>query len=94
MSYRIVYGPERKAVKERDLSSLRFRSLIAGFLLLFALIVKLLWPEGTEVLREVMIPADLNATEQAFQCMMEDLRSGENLGDAITVFCRQIIENE
>ena len=94
MSYRIVYGPERKAVKEREPSSLRFRSLIAGFLLLFAVIVKLLWPEGTAVLRQMILPTDLSATEQAFQCMMEDLRSGENLGDAITVFCRQIIENE
>ena len=93
MSYKIVYGPEITAQQQRTTDT-RFRTMVAGFLLLFALTVKVLWPEGTQVLREMLIPTDLNATEQAFQSMMEDLRMGEDLGDAITVFCRQIIENE
>ena len=94
MSYRIVYGPEIKPVQNQGASTTRLRTLTAALLLSFALTVKLLWPEGTEMLREILIPTDLTVTEQAFQSMMEDLSMGEDLGEAITVFCRQIIENE
>lgn len=94
MSYKIVYGPEMKQEKKLRSSVMGLRTKIAAFLLLFAVTVRLAWPEGTAVLREILIPTDLTAAEQAFQSMMEDLRRGENLGDAITVFCRQIIENE
>ncbi len=94
MSYRIVYGPEIQPEKKQGSSTTRLRTMIAAFLLLCAVTVKLLWPEGTQVLREILIPTDLTLTEQAFQSMMDDLRSGEDLGDAITVFCKQIIENE
>lgn len=94
MSYRIVYGPEIKTKPQPGVSTTRYRSMIAGFLLLFALTVKILWPEGAQVLREMVMPTDLTVTEQAFQSMMEDLRSGEDLGDVITVFCKQILANE
>ena len=40
-----------------------------------------------------LIPADPEITERAWDTLAEDLRSGENIVDAVTAFCREISEN-
>lgn len=92
MGYRIVYGPEIKAQPQRTGSSARLRTMIAAAFLLFSIIVRLTWQEGTEIMRQALLPGDLTVTEQAFSEMITDLRQGEPVADAVTVFCRTVLD--
>lgn len=90
MGYRIEYGPEMKTSEPEKRSSLR--TWIAGALLLFSLVVRISWQEGTEILQSVLLPGDLSVTEIAFSEMMTDLRSGVTVADAVSVFCQRVID--
>lgn len=94
MSYRIVYGPMPRAEKPQDWSLLRIQIWSAVFMLLFALLVRQLWPEGVDILKSVLIPQEPTVTEQAVSDMVVDLQTGIPLEDALTAFCRQIIDGE
>lgn len=93
MAYRIVYGPEIKAPRRFENRQLRRQILTAAFALLFVLLVRQLWPEGMTVLRELLLPGEPAITEQAFSDMIGNLHDGSPVGEAVTAFCRQIIEN-
>lgn len=93
MAYRIVYGPMPKGTCPERRSTFRFHLLTAVFLLLFVLLVRQAWPEGTERLRSVLLPGEPGSTEKAVQVLLTDVQEGEPIGDAVTAFCRQIIEN-
>ena len=93
MSYRIVYGPMPPVREARRSGPLRFQVLTALFLLLFVLLVRQAWPEGTQTLRRFLIPGEPTVTEEAFSGMIGEIRAGEPVGDAVTAFCRQIMEH-
>ena len=40
------------------------------------------------------IPGDPEVTKAAFTSFTQELRAGKRLGDAITTFCRQVIESD
>lgn len=92
MSYRIVYGPMPKVDQIRKGSSLRLRLLTAGFILLFVLAIKTLYPEGVQVLQKILSPGETGVTEAAFSEMISNLRNGETMADAVMAFCRQVID--
>lgn len=86
MGYKIVYAKTpRKLVR-----LLPLQSLIAVCFLLFAIIVRLSWPEGTEILREVFVSDGLSRDAQALVAMAENLASGEPMSEAVSVFCQEI----
>ena len=85
MGYRIIYG-EDPFVKKKEKNHLR--SLTAGFLLALVVLVRCCWPRGTEILRQTLLPGE----NTAFQQMTEQIRDGEPIGDAVTVFCQRIVE--
>lgn len=93
MGYRIVYGekPFRKFGTCRIKK--RLGTMTAGFFLLFLLLTNLCWPEGRQKLWEICIPGNAQVTAAAFEAMVEDLRAGESVSDALTVFCQEIIHN-
>lgn len=93
MGYRIVYGPQIKKPIVRTGSNGRLRTMIAAAFLVFSLVVRLTWPDGTEVLQSILLPGDLTVTEQAFSVMISDLRDGEPITDAVTVFCQTVIDD-
>lgn len=86
MGYRIIYGEDPFA-KKKEKSHLR--SLTAGFLLALLVLVRCCWPRGTEILRQTLLPGE----HTAFQQLTADLQAGEPIGDAVTVFCRSIVED-
>lgn len=93
MAYRIVYGPMPGNAAQKTAGSFRLHIMTAIFLVLFVLLVRQVWPEGTDMLRTFLLPGDPTANEQAVSSLIQDLRAGEAFADALTVFCRQIIEN-
>ena len=92
MSYRIEYGtivPERF---QRPKVKRHIRILTALFVLLFSLAVGKFWPDGRQLLREYFIPGEPSITEQAFSCMISELRDGVALEKAVVAFCQEIID--
>lgn len=43
--------------------------------------------------KQVLLPGDPEVTAGALEHMVDDLRGGDNLLNAVTAFCREIIEN-
>lgn len=92
MGYCIVYGHEPKQKSGHKRNDLRFRTLIAASILLFSLIVRLTWEDGAEKMRQILLPGPLSAAEQAFSELIADVREGERVSDALTVFCKEILD--
>ena len=91
MSYRIEYGsaiPSRYVTKN---SCLRLQSMTAVCLLLFSLTVRHFFPEGTEKLRQLLLPGELSVTQEAIETFMCDIRNGEDFTDSLTAFCEYIV---
>lgn len=93
MAYRIVYEEDPVKLTQCRTRPLRLQTMTAAFFLLFTLLVKVSWNEGTEKLREYLIPGALSVTQAAFQSFMEDLQEGEPVADALTTFCQDIISH-
>lgn len=92
MGYRIVYGPQPEPESRKAGGTVRLRTMIAAAFLIFSLVVRLTWNEGSEIMRQILLPGDLSVTEQAFSEMITDLREGESVADAFTVFCRAVLD--
>ena len=92
MSYRIIYGEEPKKLKSNGIRLGRIAAYTALCFALFAVLTVTFWPEGKSVLQEALLPGDASVTAQALENMMENLRSGEALGDAVVVFCQEIMD--
>lgn len=87
MGYRIVYGedPFEDALRKKS----RLRLLTAGFMLALVVLVRCGWPQGTDLLRQVLLPRE----NTAFRQLTEDLQAGEPIGDAVMAFCRATVED-
>lgn len=91
MGYKIIYGDEPRHPCGIKWGSVRLRSLIAICLLVFSLSVRLLWHDGAEILCQLLLPGEQAIAEQAFLELVSDLRAGDGAKEALTVFCRTIL---
>ena len=48
---------------------------------------------GLDVLKDWILPGDADVTEAALSGLINDIRAGESVKDAVTVFCLGILEN-
>ncbi len=46
-----------------------------------------------EKFKEWIIPGDAEVTEAALSTLVEDLKQGDSLDDAITAFCQEILDH-
>lgn len=92
MGYRIVYGPTEERFHKAAGGSVRLRTMVAVILVLFSLTVRFTWQEGTDILREYLLPGEQTLTQAAFSELVVDLREGEHLKDALTAFCQRILD--
>ena len=92
MGYRIVYGPETGGRQIADKPRIRLRVMTGIMLLIGCGAVRIFWPEGTELLRRFLVPGEPTLTEQAFGTLVADLRMGEAFSEAVTAFCRTVVE--
>ena len=89
MSYKVQYG---KSLKQEHLIKIRkitdfpvAKWVIISFL---SVLVAILARFGY---LDFMIPGDREVTKTAFQAMVEDVREGYSMKDAIAAFCGEII---
>lgn len=86
MGYRIVYGEDPFVPGKKGKS--RVRLMTAGFLLALILGVRCCWPEGTALLRQTFLPSE----DDAFRQFTAQIQAGEPPGEAVTAFCRELVE--
>lgn len=87
MGYRIVYGEDPFVQIPHQKG--RLRLMTAGFALAFVVLVRCCWPQGADLLRRTLLPEEYGA----FQQMTADIQAGEPIADAVTAFCRSIVED-
>lgn len=86
MAYKITYGPERPKRSKR-----KHRLLTVILIMIF--IIGLRYSGIGEIIGKWLFPGDLEVTVAAWQTMTEQIEAGENIGDAFSCFCLEIIEN-
>ena len=86
MGYRIVYGEEPTIGRKS-----RLGLWTAVFLLIFVTAVRLAWPAGAEQLRAVLEPK--GETVVAFSEMVANVGAGQGMGEAVTAFCRSVVNS-
>ena len=91
MAYQISYGP----VKTKHPVARRAKT--GRWLLLTlcaaALVVGLQVSEVGKTVWNWILPGDPQVTGAALDTMVEELKEGNSVGEAVTAFCREIIEN-
>ena len=93
MAYRIKYASfseEKKQPKDTQLRNRIAAGLLVVVLLIGAMTIKL---GGLRWVTEYLLPGDPAVTAAALEGMVMDLREGENLYDAVTTFCREIMDH-
>lgn len=93
MGYRIVYGSDREERNPVENRVGRIRLLTAVFLLVLILGTRLFWPEGTQLLREILLPGEAGVTQTAFSQMVTQLQEGESFGQAMAGFCEYVVNH-
>lgn len=66
--------------------------MVAVSFLVFSIIVRLIWPEGTSMLQSCFLPNECSVTEEAFSVLITDIKNGTTLEDAVWAFCSSIID--
>lgn len=92
MGYKIEYSPhenQRYPVKNRPSKKKHM-----GVALLAAIILCSLLPKVRSSVVSLLIPGDDTITKSAFQLMVERLRDGDPINDAVTAFCQEILNND
>jgi len=88
MSYRIVYGKQTPRYSCRRFT--RKKAII--FIVCIAILLIGLRLSGLgQVLWHFILPGDPDVTEAALIGFVENLYSGADLSDTVTVFCREIL---
>lgn len=93
MGYRVEYksfGEEKKRPKPR-----KYKQAVMAAALVLALTGSALTVKATGLswVQKYLLPGDPEVTAAALEQMVDDLRSGRGIGEAVTAFCREIIEN-
>ena len=85
MAYQIRYGASIRDVKRRS------SKIWAVALIVLSLITALSLLDGAEV-QSWLLPGDPLVTSAALEGLQADLRAGESMVDAVTAFCREIVD--
>lgn len=91
MGYMIAYDGSDTGKKYTVCRRSRLPELTFGFFLAFLLLTRLFWPAGAAQLRQFLLPGDPDVTQQAVTVLVQDLRAGEPVGDAVKAFCSEIL---
>ena len=88
MGYKVTY-PQMGKQKYRQRRKLPKKSILVGasFAFIGAILLWTVWEKGLSWL----LPGDPVVTEFALQEMIDRLRDGEGLGQAVVTFCREVV---
>ncbi len=91
MSYSVEYSPEKKRIYPTSLS--RKPKWILVILAVMIALFALQKTDKDQILKSWLLPGNPDVTAAAFTSMVDDIREGESVRDAVTAFCLEIINN-
>lgn len=91
MGYRIMYSPEDKGKYPMRIKKKSSSKWLAAVLAVLVISIGIGKPEFREKAIEWLLPGDPGATMAAFSTLLEEIRSGDGLQEAVTAFCREIL---
>lgn len=90
MAYQVRYGSGNG--KRSDIPKKKgIGGKVWGAFFLFLLLVRLYWPAGTQVLRQLLLPGASQTAFSAVEIIADGLREGEPFGQALESYCRRIL---
>lgn len=92
MAYSIRYGSYQYGREKKKKSARGLLAMTAAFLIILALGINVFWLDGARLLRELILPFSDEQTVEAFREMVQQVGDGTRLTDAVTAFCREVIE--
>ena len=92
MGYTIQYGPAGNAETAWYAKRRKKSGAVLVVCVLVIVFAVLALSGNFEQIKNYLIPGDPEVTKAAFAQFTEDIRQGDTVGDAITAFCREIIE--
>lgn len=92
MGYRIEYDGEVVRWKQERMQLHRILCYSLICFLLFAGLTYFLWPAGWQAMEQCFYPGDTLVTKTALHHMALNLRNGEDFGDVVVTFCREILD--
>ncbi len=93
MGYRIMYSPEDNAKYPIPIKEAGVRKWLLGGITALVLLIALSFSEVRRTALQWLLPGDPETTSAAFGSMVEDFRAGNTFTEAVTTFCREILEN-
>lgn len=93
MGYRIEYDPALNRKYPVKVRSGKGKMLLLSAVMLTGFVLGLIGIKNSAALKNWLLPGDPQVTEAAFSSMIADIRAGEQVGDAITAFCLEIMKN-
>lgn len=93
MGYIIAYNGADAVKRATMHRKSKLPALTVAFLLTFLLLTELFWPAGKEKLRHILLPGDPDVTAHAVTVLVDDLRAGEPVGEAVKAFCSEILDH-
>ncbi len=93
MGYRIEYGSssvQRKPLKRKPHYAAIATAVGVLSLVFLAIAIK---HAGLTWVRDVLLPGDPAITAAALENMVDSMRSGSSIAEAVTAFCQEILAN-
>ena len=93
MGYRIVYGktPEKTTFNDRKQQTGKRIAVWTAALIAAVSICWIGWSHPD--IRQYILPGDPQVTGAALDQLIDDIRSGDPVSDAVAAFCKEIIDS-
>ena len=93
MAYRVEYNSKVKWEEQPKTNHSRRFFVGCAFFVLFLILVSLHWSAGKEILVQLLLPGDSQATWNGMVQLSENLRNGIPLSFAFREFCDGILQS-
>lgn len=93
LSYRIQYGNYPQYKTKANLTLKKRMPLIISAVAVVMILIFIVVPQIKAGLLDLLLPGDASVSGNAITAFAEDLKAGVSVGEAITEFCRFVIQN-
>ena len=92
LGYRILYADGGKKIKLPN-KAISVNRRLLKWVVFSIVIILLVAISQSRAVRHFLLPGNGAVTEAALGDLVESLKDGEQVGEAVTAFCKHIIEN-
>jgi hypothetical protein len=93
LGYRIKYEGDMVITTTQPAMNKKAKRILCIAISICSIVMLLSVSSGLDKLKEWILPGNAKITETALNTFATDLKQGEPLDDAITAFCREILDH-